>query len=354
MIIKTLKLQRQNDYFIKLVTLLFFFALLIASKANAQNCNCTITKNGFFVWVTSCTVPNSLINNSCPQPPANNEIESCVLIEYTVVDCGGNVGIFFNTATFYGSRYAPPTGYSNQDQDYKDAQQVIMAQQGAGTNLTFLYPAGCQTIAEVTYPSPSPCYYFIPEGPNQGQISSIIDIGNPSPILELLPCTGSSCCTLNYAYDASTGRYKLTGFNPAIITCPSQPPQITTKDYTCYDINGNLVTYTGTVNLPNNCESYCQASLNTLFKTSGSKEFESLPDPFEVSIKPIPASDFITFSETKTFEKVEIYEISGKLIKTLNQFRNNQIDVDFLRNGIHIIRIYFKDSSIRSFRISKQ
>jgi len=347
-----MKFKKIINHFIRFVFLLLSVCFIFTSEANAQNCNCTVTKNGFFVWVTWCSngQPPPLGTNSC----SPNEIESCVLINYTVVDCNGNVGIFFNTATFYGSLYSPPSGYSNQDRDYKIAQQEIMKQYGAGANLMFLYPAGCYSLAEVTYPSPSPCYYFIPEGPNQGQISAIIDIGNPSPLLELLPCAGSSCCVLHYTYDAATGRYRYGTSNPLIITCPTQPPQITTKDYTCYDIDGNEVTYTGTVNYLNNCESYCQASLNTLFKTSATKEFEKLPDLSEVSIKPVPATDFIIFSDTKNFEKVEIYELSGKLVKTQNQFRNNQLNIDDLKNGIHVVRIYFKDTSIRSFRISKQ
>ncbi|MDP1726035.1 MAG: T9SS type A sorting domain-containing protein [Bacteroidota bacterium] len=223
---------------------------------------------------------------------------------------------------------------------------------GGGSNLSFVYPTGCQTIAEVVYPDPSPCYWFVPEGPNQGQISSMINFGNPSPVLELLPCEGQNCCQLDYTYSPTTGRYTLVNFNP-IQVCPGPPPTIITKDITCLDINGNPVTYTGTVTFPHGCESYCSSALNTLFKTSDIKEFKPLPDFIDFKLFPVPAHDFITFSTTKYISKLEIYDVSGKKIIQQSIFDSNNIDITNLAEGVHFIRIYFNDTSVRSVKILK-
>lgn len=208
-------------------------------------------------------------------------------------------------------------------------------------------------MAEVVYPNPSPCYYFHPEGPSAGLVSSIVYLGVPSPTLELLPCDGDNCCQLDYTYDVNTNRYVLVSF-PHTIVCPALPPTITTKTFECRDINNKPVTYTGIVSFPNGCQSYCNNSLNTLFKTSKNSNFRPFPELNELSLSPIPTKDFVAFSNIDNVNKVELYSLSGKRIEQNFTLHNNKIDVSDLAKGVYFVKVFFNDNGVRSIKIVKE
>jgi hypothetical protein len=289
--------------------------------------------------------------------PATGDPCDYVIIEYDMIQCGPDIGIMFRSATFVSeapcNRYSGTTPSSTMQSDYRDAQQAALQSVGAtASNMSFVYPAGCQTIAEVSYPRGAKCYYFVPEGPNQGQVSGIVDLGT-QPVLELIECPGSNCCKLDYAYDVNTGRYTLLNFDP-IQPCDDPPPAITTKRFQCLDAKGNPVTYTGTVKMSGRCESYCNAALNTMFKTSGTNDFEPLPDPLDFTLGPVPATDYVSFSTTKTIERIEVYDVTGRKVIEQSVFDDDRIDIQSLEKGIHFVRVYFTDTGIRSIKIIKQ
>jgi hypothetical protein len=295
-------------------------------------------------------------NSGCETSPGSGN--SCqpncqILIEYIQITCGPLInGIQFKSASFFGSCYQGISGYAAQSTDYKEAQQALLNSIG-GSAQSIVHPAACRTMAEVTYPNPSPCYYFWPEGPLAGQVQSMVNLGIPSPILELLACDGENCCKLDYTYDVNTGRYTNVSF-PQNIVCPSLPPTIITKTFECLDRNNKPVTYTGTVTFPYPCESYCNAALNTLFKTSNNADFRAFPDLQELSLSPIPAKDFITFSNIDNVSKIELYNTSGKKIEQNFNLNSKKIDISEIVNGVYFVKVFFNDNGMRSIKIIKE
>ncbi len=65
-----------------------------------------------------------------------------------------------------------------------------------------------------------------------------------------------------------------------------------------------------------------------------------LTDTDEINIYPNPAKDIIQISSTKNkiVKKIEIYSVSGKLVKADNQ--TNEINISKLKNGIYFIKIF--------------
>jgi len=334
-----------------LIGLMFFsFNPLLAQVTNP--CGCTPqTTEKFYVHATEC--PNSVpSNNKCFDANGNEEAPtSFVVIEYTEVNCGGTISIQFKAAHFYGTKYSLPVGYSNQSADYKAAQSALLASLGTSV-MSFVYPSGCQTLAEVSFPTPSPCYWFEIEGPNAGQIIGSIDLGNPSPVLKLVPCDGENCCKLDYRYNTTTGRVELISF-PSNQPCPVSPPPNGTIEQTCLDVNGNPVTYIGTITYPNSCESYCGADLNTLFKTTKKGKLMSF-DPNQLSLQPVPAAEKVYFNSTDYISKIEVFDINGKYYE--GNFRRDEknYDISELKSGVYFMRVKFEDGNLRTIKFIKE
>ena len=218
-----------------------------------------------------------------------------------------------------------------------------------GGSLTILYPKGCMALSKVTYPPGTKCYYPMPEGP-----STLVEYNYDNDrTVESFPCAGSNCCTLDYVWNAAQKRYLYVSPNAEII-CPGPTPNITTTTLTCNDINGNPQTYSGTVNFVADCKSYCDQTMNTQFRTSNTKNFEPFPDPFNVSISPVPANESITFSEIKNIRKIEIYDATGKKQLEQTTFDKSTINITTLSKGVHFVRVYFTEAGIRTIKIIKQ
>lgn len=270
-----------------------------------------------------------------------------IVIRYKKVTCGGNIGISFISATFIS-----PGGFFNSGNwktHYKAAQQQVLILEGAGAgNLSYVYPEKCQALIEITYPRGAMCYWTIPEGPGAGQTVSA-ELGKT---LDMMECKGAGCCKVEYKYDVTTGRYKL--INPIDdFPCPNPPPNIKTRTYTCKDKNGNDVTYTGTVKILGPCESFCGLN-NTLFRTTVSGAFQPMPLELDVNIKPVPAHDFITLSSTEHVAKIEIYDVAGRKVMEQSRFDNPTIDISALAPGVHVVRVYSDDNSLRTIKIIKE
>jgi hypothetical protein len=353
--------------------LLLLFTQLFSYKINAQTnaCGCTpVTTTEFFIYVSECKDP--ITGNHCPADPTNTgctcgDPESYIILEYTKVTCGNDVGIMLSKETFVGPNYnTPTTGQPTVpgSSAYNIATDIIYARQklieniGLATlpwlpnNFSFVYPAGCKALAQVVYPAPALCYYRFSEGPNAGQIRAVVDLSK-DPVIELLACEGDNCCKMNYNYDWVKNKIKFVSFQE-IINCNVPPPTVSTQDFTCPDINGNPVTYTGQVQVTGKCESYCNGDMSLLFKTSGTKNYVPLPNPMDFSITPIPAKDFITFSTLENIAKIEIFSNDGKLVDHKTELKSNSLDISKISKGIYYVRVYSNDPSIRSIKIVKE
>ena len=366
-LIKTTK--NRANYFLKFILLLASLQLFTNNThAQTNACGCTpITTTDIFIYVASCT-PNTCFPNTTFTGCNCGDPESYIILEYTKVTCGTDIGIMLSKETYIGPNYNTlPSGppYMPGNSTYNIGHDIILARQAlvesfgltthtwVPNNFSFVYPAGCKALTQTIYPSPAKCYNFFGEGPNAGQVSSIVDLSQ-YPVTEMVNCPGDNCCKLNYTYDPMTNKTKFANFEQTI-NCEGQVPTIqNTKDYICQDEYGMTVVYTGQVQVIGDCKSYCNADMSLLFKTSGTKDFIPLPSPLDFKILPIPAKDFITFSTSENIWKIEIYSTEGKLLEKKVELKNNSMDISKMATGIYYVRVYFNDASVRSIKIIKE
>lgn len=63
----------------------------------------------------------------------------------------------------------------------------------------------------------------------------------------------------------------------------------------------------------------------------------------ELTVYPNPATDFIYIDFSEQIEKIQIYNMSGKLLEVSIDYLNNKVDVSTLPHGAYTITIYSKD-----------
>jgi hypothetical protein len=329
------------------LTILSIVLTLTAVNAFAQSpcVPCTPTKTReVFTYVKTCeitpTCPGTLIDNVCDCSNPTEWVE----IYYYLIVCGNDVGVLFDQAVIHNGYVFTPT-------DYKNLQQVLINKYNPTGVFSFMYSEGCQAMAEVKYPAGTKCYSLVPEGPNAGQL--VMYDYDKDRTVQTIACPGSDCCKLDYVFDANTKSYHLQNISGGG-ACTSPTPNITTSSISCKDINGNPVTYTGQVNFISGCETYCDESINTVYKTNNTKTFEPFAEQLNFSVLPTPANESITFNSTKQIGKIEIYDVAGKKLMAQNNFDNNTINISTLPKGIHVVRVYFTNNIIKSIKIVKE
>ncbi|MCF8308152.1 MAG: T9SS type A sorting domain-containing protein [Bacteroidales bacterium] len=67
-----------------------------------------------------------------------------------------------------------------------------------------------------------------------------------------------------------------------------------------------------------------------------------------LSIHPNPVNEFVSIDSDANFNRVEIMDISGKLVKTSNKTNASRIDVSSLEKGMYIINVY-QDTKLVGF-----
>ncbi len=73
-----------------------------------------------------------------------------------------------------------------------------------------------------------------------------------------------------------------------------------------------------------------------------------------ISVFPNPASSFISFSGIDNNSKIVIFDTTGKRIKTINSYNNNNINISDLNNGLYLCKIVSGNSvSFSKFIIKK-
>jgi|DEB19_MinimDraft_2_1074335.scaffolds.fasta_scaffold03379_2 hypothetical protein len=279
-----------------------------------------------------------------------------ILVEFTLVQCNPNIGIIFNKGTGFKENplglTPPPAFTGNLTTDYRAAQLAILAMYGGGASMTFTYPASCEAVAQVTYPSVT-CFSFPLEGPSMG-LAIPYTLGT---LLQTVDCSGESCCKQDWVFNPNTNQYQLKPNYP-VITCENSTPPLIGANYQmkCQDITGAWITYTGVLTaITGPCYSFCDpATLSTSFTTTNTKEFKQIPPQTDLKIAPIPATDHITFSEIKNIYKIEIYDINGKKVMEQSTFESSKIDISNLNKGILFVKVIFKDANMRTIKIIKE
>jgi hypothetical protein len=94
------------------------------------------------------------------------------------------------------------------------------------------------------------------------------------------------------------------------------------------------------------------------FRIYGNKTTALAIDDFEtlnaISISPNPASSYFTLNIDTA--KIQIYAISGQLIKTVNKphSKEYQYNINDLKDGLYFIKIYTEDNQIKVMKLIKQ
>jgi hypothetical protein len=94
------------------------------------------------------------------------------------------------------------------------------------------------------------------------------------------------------------------------------------------------------------------------FRIYGNKPSTLGTDKFEVNgeiyLYPNPASNYFTLNTT--ISKVEIYSITGQLIKSFNanQSKENQYSIGDLNNGIYLVKTWNENKESKTMKLLKQ
>lgn len=81
---------------------------------------------------------------------------------------------------------------------------------------------------------------------------------------------------------------------------------------------------------------FAQGSINNNGRIDPTKKSIST----EMRVFPNPAVNVFNISSAVRINKVEIYSLIGKKLKTLKNLNGNSFDISDLRNGIYIVRIF--------------
>ena len=94
-------------------------------------------------------------------------------------------------------------------------------------------------------------------------------------------------------------------------------------------------------------------TLNFLIAQSNFKKAEvsDKTPTTEISIFPNPTNEIFKISSESKINKIEIYNLIGKKIKTIKNDKSNTFNVSDLRNGIYLIRIF--DSNNRVLKVMR-
>lgn len=74
----------------------------------------------------------------------------------------------------------------------------------------------------------------------------------------------------------------------------------------------------------------------------------------DLKIYPNPSSEYFQISNDDKVSKVIIYNIAGKTIKELSHYKGKSQNIDFLRSGMYLIRLFDRKSElIKTMRLQK-
>ena len=82
--------------------------------------------------------------------------------------------------------------------------------------------------------------------------------------------------------------------------------------------------------------------------TLGTTEFEN---NLNLTASPNPTKDFIYITTPESIEKIDVYDILGKIVKTNN--KNNNVDLTELSKGLYILKIATSDGIVTTKKVVK-
>ena len=161
-------------------------------------------------------------------------------------------------------------------------------------------------------------------------------------------------------------------FTPRLFIWDNSLPSTQLKNVvvlTNFDVNTQNVTpdfpYTGTwYNLMDNTSFEVNSTTATIaieaggFRIYGNKPSTLATDTFEIDgevyLYPNPATNYFTLNTTTS--KVEIYSISGQLVKSFNasQSKENQYPISDLNSGIYLVKALNENSEVKVMKLLKQ
>ena len=173
--------------------------------------------------------------------------------------------------------------------------------------------------------------------------------------------------TVNSGFDIQSGT-----FTPRLFLWDNTLPSTQLRNVvvlTNFDVNSQNVIpdfpYTGTwYNLMDNSTLDVTSTTATIaieaggFRIYGNKPSTLGTDKFEVNgeiyLYPNPATNYFTLSTTTT--KVEIYSITGQLVKSFNanQSKENQFTISDLNQGMYIVKTLNQNNEVKEMKLLKQ
>jgi hypothetical protein len=79
---------------------------------------------------------------------------------------------------------------------------------------------------------------------------------------------------------------------------------------------------------------------------------ENMESNNEISVFPNPVNDVFNVASHIDFNKIEIFDITGKNIKLLN-IKNSKFNIVDFQNGVYILRLYSKDNVYNKILVKK-
>ena len=84
--------------------------------------------------------------------------------------------------------------------------------------------------------------------------------------------------------------------------------------------------------------------------TTSVKEVRDL----DIKIYPNPSNDYFQMTHDDKVSKVILYNLAGKTIKELNHYKGKSQNIDFLRSGMYLVRLFDSRSElIKTMRLQK-
>ncbi len=173
--------------------------------------------------------------------------------------------------------------------------------------------------------------------------------------------------TANSGFDIQSGNT----FTPRLFIWDNTMPSTQLKNVvvlTNFDVNSQNVVpdfpYAGTwYNLMDNTSFEVTSTTATItieaggFRIYGNKPSTLGTDKFEVNgeiyLYPNPATNYFTLNATTS--KVEIYSITGQLVKSFaNQSEENQYSISDLNQGIYLVKVVDENNELKVMRLLKQ
>ena len=86
-------------------------------------------------------------------------------------------------------------------------------------------------------------------------------------------------------------------------------------------------------------------------RQSALNNFTQTPS-FDINLYPNPAKDEFTVSSSELISRIEIFDLSGKIIEKLNgEFNQKSISITNYKNGLYFVDVHLLNSKVKQFKL---